>query len=106
MQELFKRSGVKDIVGSGDRVVDVELVEGLAGGSALLRGGSFGLFVLRCMYACVCVKMRRVNTGEARSAHCSTCSGVRYNWSGSEAGTQLHGQAEQADARSTVPDWE
>ena len=44
VQELLKRGGVKDIVGGGDRVVDVELVGGLAGGSALLGGGGFGLF--------------------------------------------------------------
>jgi hypothetical protein len=51
VQKLFKRGGVKDIVGGGDRVVDVELVEGLAGGNALLGGGSFGLLhVKSCVW--------------------------------------------------------
>lgn len=44
VEELLEGSGVKDVVGDGDRVVDVELVEGLASGR-LLGGGGFGLLV-------------------------------------------------------------
>jgi hypothetical protein len=45
VQELLERGGVEDVVGRGDRVVDVELVEGLAGDG--LGGSGFGLWAER-----------------------------------------------------------
>lgn len=45
MEELLEGGGVKDIVGSGDRVVDVELVDGLGAGG--FGGGGLGLYEQR-----------------------------------------------------------
>ena len=43
VEELLERSRVEDVVVGGDRVVDVELVEGLAGGSLVSGGSDSGL---------------------------------------------------------------
>jgi hypothetical protein len=43
VEELFESSGVKDIVGCGNRVVDVELVDGLGAGG--FGGSGLGLQV-------------------------------------------------------------
>jgi hypothetical protein len=42
VEELFEGGGVKDIVGSGDRVVDVEFVDGLGAGG--FGGSGLGLY--------------------------------------------------------------
>lgn len=44
VEELLKRGEVKNGVVHGDRAVDIELVERLAGGGVLRGGGSFRLF--------------------------------------------------------------